>query len=174
MVPVRCDGPCDVRATPAAAHSDAVVAVGSLRGAGQLRLRLHPFGSPLAPPQARHVTVTLRAGAPGARTTVTRRVVVPVTVGRSPPVPALLDVRARRDGKDLVVTWRTASAARDVGFSVAAFGAAQAPLATAFRSGGAALAYRVRMRGAARARKVILTAFGGFDRTPRQTTVRVS
>jgi hypothetical protein len=166
-VPVRCSGPCDVRATVAGARASG----GTLLRAGVLTLRVYPLGRPLSAPGAHTVTVTLRAATPGGRTTRESRVHVPVTMLRSPPVPQPEAVQVRRDGKDLVVSWRTAFAARRVTFSIVAFDAHKRPSATADRSGRGRRSFSVRLRGAAGARNVRIYAFGGSDQKPRVSTL---
>jgi hypothetical protein len=119
------------------------------------------------------IDVVLTAATPGARSTVVRHLRVPVTIRPSPPVPEPLDVRARRDGADLVVSWRTAFPARHTRFLISANGKGVPPLASRGLDGRGRRSFRVRLKGAARARSVSVFAYTGSDQEPQRTTVHV-
>ena len=168
---VRCPAACDLRATiaPRRPASDdegpalPAVGTGGRRDAGRVRLRVTPaFADHVAPPGGGRVRVVVRSAAPdgadAARTVIHARV-------RRRPVPPLrvpLDVRARRAGDAVVVTWRTAGPARRMSFH--AFtrrtrGRAPAP-ASAFARviGRGRRSFRVRIDDARGARYVVLLA----------------
>jgi hypothetical protein len=150
-----------------------VVSAGSRERAGRLTLRLYGSVDPIAK-RARRVTVALRVSAPGARTTVLRHVHVPVVRRAAPPVPPPLDVRARRSGHDVIVTWRTAIPARHITFGVGAVDRDSLPLAGRSVLGRGRRAFRVRLRrAAAAARRVIVSASGPGGRQSRRVTVRI-
>ncbi|HEX5621072.1 MAG TPA: hypothetical protein VFX51_21795 [Solirubrobacteraceae bacterium] len=113
---VHCDRACDVRAMLAASSSEPPAAEAhSLRRAGTLPLDLSRLERSV---ERRRIRIRVRAGAPNAREVVSlsRRVLV---VRRPPlPVPPVVDVRAVRRGGSIVVTWRTAFAARRTYFAV--------------------------------------------------------
>src|SRR5262249_51975534 len=119
---VRCAAACDIRATPEGTGTLVASADASLRAAGTAHLTLQPLGHPLLSFRARSLRVKLMVAAPGGEAAVTRHVRVPVTLRHSPPVPKPLEVTVRRDGKDLVVRWRTAFAAPKVTFDVLSIG----------------------------------------------------
>jgi hypothetical protein len=97
---------------------------------------------------------------------------VPITLRPSLPVPKPLDVRVRRDGDDLVVTWHTASPARRTTFAVYASDRGdEVPLAFGRARGRGRRSFSVRLRDAARARRVMVVASGESDRRPRHVTV---
>jgi hypothetical protein len=79
-----------------------------LAHAGAGRLELAPsLGSPIAPLHRGPVHVTVAYGAPGARNPATKQVTVTLRRPPSPPVPHVLDLRARRHGSAIDVSWRT-------------------------------------------------------------------
>jgi hypothetical protein len=113
-VAVRCDRPCDVRANVRE------------RGGGTRTLPRGGRGTVLVAPFLRHgrlapvrggsVELVVRAAAPGGRTTVTRRLRVRLRYRRPVPLMRPVAVRARRDGRAVVVTWRTRRPAWGVTF----------------------------------------------------------
>ena len=119
------------------------------------------------------VPVELTAASPGSRVTTTRHVRVPVTLRRSLPVPKPLGLRASKDGHDLIVTWHTSFGARRTAFIVRAGGDDVVPLASKYVNAAGRRSFRVRLKHAARARRVSVTAFGESDRRSRIATVRV-
>ena len=162
-LPIRCSGSCDVRATAGAITYE----VRSRATAGPLSLTLwHPrVVHGFAP-------VELTAATPGSRATRTLHVRVPVTLRREPPVPKPLDVHVKKDGHDLIVTWRTAFAARRITFAVAAFEGGT-PLDSRSAAGAGKRAFRVRLAKAAHADQVIVSAFGASGQSDREARVRV-
>jgi hypothetical protein len=163
-LPLRCSGPCDVRAR----SGPMVFAVRSRATAGPLTLTLD-----YAPVVRGVATVELTAATPGSRATRTLHVRVPVTRRPSPPVPMPLDLRVKKDGRDLIVSWRTAFAAQHTMFAVSAEGDGGLSLPGAGVNGNGKRSFRVRLKDAARARRVEVTAFGAGDRRPRTATVRL-
>jgi hypothetical protein len=163
-LPIRCSGPCDVSATAGVFK----FAVRSRATAGPLSLPLE-----LAPVVHGFVPVTLTVATPGSRASATRHVRVPVTWRRSLPVPKPLDLRVKKDGGDLIVTWRTAFAARRTLFAVRADGKGVLPLASKGVNGAGKRSFRVRLKDAAQARRVGVIAYGESDRRPRTASVRL-
>jgi hypothetical protein len=84
-----------------------------------------------------------------------------------------LDEPVTKDGHDLIVTWRTAFAARQATFDVVAIGRDNKPLAARDVRPRGRRSFRVTLRGAAAARKVVVSAYGGSDVPPRLKTVTV-
>jgi len=169
LVRLRCAAACDVHA--ATSHGRrSTEDVASRASAGRLTLKIVGFG--LLTRRTTRVAITLRASAPGARTSRTQRIRVPLRVRPSPPLPPLLDVRVRRSGDDLVVTWRTSFVARRAVFDVVAVGSDDVLATRDVRPRGRR-SFRVTLRGAAAAHRVIVTAFGGSDVPPRHKTVDI-
>src|SRR5262249_37217462 len=107
---VRCSAACDVRvqATSDFSASDWL----ALPRAGSGALTPRPEVGPIAPRRSGPVKLLVRSGAPGARraaaSTLTLRLRRPPPL----PVPRVLALVARRDGKRVVVTFRTDRQAR--------------------------------------------------------------
>jgi hypothetical protein len=101
-----CVRACDLRAAARTRNSEPIPLVRTLRAGGTAVLHLGAFQVHVA--HQRRVRIVVTATAPGGRlrSTVSRHVVVVRRI--PPPVPALLDVRARRSGRAIVVTWHTA------------------------------------------------------------------
>ncbi len=133
VLPIRCGGPCEVRATVAGPFGAGGLTELAHGGAG--RLELPPsLGSPIAPLRRGPVHVTVAYGAPGARHPATKLLTLTLRRPPGPPVPHVLDLRARKRGNAIDVTWRTDIAAKPDDFLVtgtATGSAADAPLALA-------------------------------------------
>jgi hypothetical protein len=115
VLPVRCAAACDVRAEIAGRVTAASAA---LARAGTAMLRFQPEARAVAPKRGT-LKVRLSWSAPGAQTASARTVALRVRRLPSPPVPHLLDVRARRARGGIVdVRWRTDGPALDAGFAV--------------------------------------------------------
>ena len=120
-VGARCSGPCDLRALVPGARGGRPRAVGSaaLERAGRTTFAVRPpFDKNLAPPRPGRVPVVVRAYAPNTSSFSTARVAVRLSRLPAPPTPRPRDVRARREGQSIVVTWRTRRPARKVSFVV--------------------------------------------------------
>lgn len=116
LLPVRCSAACDVRvAVPG--FPAATDVTGSLARAGTTRLLIRPGSRPLAPRRGR-LRLRLRTSAPGARAVRTQTVRVALRRLPAPRVPRILGARARRDGDDVVVRWRTDGPVLDAYFGV--------------------------------------------------------
>jgi hypothetical protein len=117
-VRVGCDRPCDLRAYVVGGRGRGRgAASGSLDGAGSTRLAIKPpIDAHLAPPSGGSARVVVHGYATDGRTFATRT--VPVDLHRKPlrPLPRLLNLRAVRRGRSVVVTWRTGRPARRVRF----------------------------------------------------------
>lgn len=167
---VRCAAACDVRAV---AHAGRVpgLQVASRSSAGRLTLRM--YGFELLRNHPRRVRVTLRWAAPGSRASATKVVRVPVKVLPSPPLPAPVDVRARRSGTDVIVTWRASFAARAGVFVVSASRGRNDLVASRAVKARGRRSFRLTLRNAAAARTVTVTAYGATDQHTRAKTVRL-
>jgi len=96
--------------------------------AGSGRLELEPsLGAPIAPLRRGPVHITVAYGAPGARVPATRQVTVVLQRPPSPPVPHVRDLRARRRGDAIDVTWRTDIPAKPDDFLVSGAAARSGP-----------------------------------------------
>jgi hypothetical protein len=133
VLPIRCGGPCEVRASVAGP-----LGAGGLierAHAGTAWLALVPaLGAPIAPLRRGPVHVTVAYGAPGARNPRTKQVTVTLRRPPARPVPHVLDLRARRRGGSIDVSWRTDIFAKPDDFLVTG---------TATRSGAAPLALAI-------------------------------
>jgi hypothetical protein len=124
------------------------------------------------------VRVVVRAGAPGGSAVKKTALRVQVRRRTPPPFQRPLDVRARRAGDDVVVTWRTAGPARRVSYVV--FGSPTRRIRprggnlppSAWRDGRGERRFRVRLRAAPRARWAILLA-AAKDRPRRNARIVV-
>jgi hypothetical protein len=119
-VRVGCDRPCDLRAhVVGGGGRSRGKAVGTLRRAGSMRLGIKPrMDGHLAPPSRGRARLVVHGYAANSRRFVARS--VPVDLRRKPvrPLPRLLDVRAVRRERGVVVTWETDRPARRVRFDV--------------------------------------------------------
>jgi hypothetical protein len=83
----------------------------SLRGAGSGRLKILPDFDPIMLRRPDSVPVQVLSGAPGVRTVARRSVTAKLRV---PRLPRLLDLKAVRRGKKIVVSWHTDRPLRNV------------------------------------------------------------
>lgn len=112
VLPVRCSAACDLRVALPGEGRQAVEH--SLTRAGTVDVELRSLGRAIAPARPGRVRITVRSGAPGART-VQRTIATP-RLRRLPalPFPRIEAVRVRRLGGGRVeVRWRMSSDARD-------------------------------------------------------------
>ena len=171
VVDVRCAAACDLRAIiaprrPASGDEAApapAVGNGGRRDAGRVRVRVMPqFWNHVAPPRGGQVRVVVHATAPGGTDASRTAVAVPVRRRPLPPLRAPLDVRARRAGTAVVVTWRTAGPARRMwfmAFTRRTRGRSFTPeSASRYVRGRGRHRFRVRLEGARRARYVVVHA----------------
>ena len=104
VLPVRCGAACDIRATVAGQQFSTTA---SLARAGTAVLRFNHDANGVVPKRG-PLKVQLRWSAPGARTASSRTVSLRLRRLPAPPLPRLLDVRARRAANGVVdVRWRT-------------------------------------------------------------------
>lgn len=105
-LPVRCEGPCELRASVAGKLG--AEGLTELERAGNTRLAIEPaIGTPIAPLRRGPVRVIVAYGAPGARRPLTKTVTFSL---RRPPARAVPHVRglhARRRGQAIDVSWTT-------------------------------------------------------------------
>ena len=120
LVRAACDRPCDLRAYVLGGRGHARgMGTGSLARAGSTRLAIRPVGQHVATPSGRDARVVVHAYAKDGRTLVTRTVSVELRRKPVRPLPRLVDVRAVRQGRSVVVTWGTDRPARRIRFEVA-------------------------------------------------------
>jgi len=174
ILPFRCGGPCEVRASVAGPLGASGVT--ELAHAGRGRLDLEPsLGAPIAPLRRGPVQVTVAYGAPGARTPLTKQVTVTLQRPPSRPVPHVLNLRARRRGNAIDVTWRTDIPAKPDDFLVS--GAATRsglPLALAVSDAeGRSRRFRFRLRPAEGVKFVSVAIATETLRIVRRATAKV-
>ena len=117
----------------------------------------------------------VRYGAPGARRAAAKSMTVELRRRPSPPSPRPLDAVARRDGDDVVVSFRTARDANSEDFLLYA-AATDDPDATALRAGeptGKKRRFRRRFGNVKTARFVTILSFAEGNWGFRETTLRV-
>ncbi len=171
-LPVTCSSACDVRA-----QIGGITGAGdevSLRRAGTASLRFVPAYRRIVGPRGGRVRVKLRYGAPGAGSAVARTVTLRLRARPFPPVPRVIGAVARRDGDDVVVSWRTDRDADD-GFLVFVTASAD-PDAAALGAADAdsdARRFRVRIRDVAGARYATVFAAAKGPGNWKLTRVRV-
>ena len=167
---VTCSAACDVRAQ---VGSGLIGASGelSLARAGSGRVRLQPTARPIAPLREGPVRVRILSGAPGARTATARTLDVRLRRRPGPPRPRVQGAVARRDGDDIVVTWRTSRRSEVENLFVFATAGGRA-VGYAEPRGGPRR-FRARLRGAEAAREVSIFVSGELFSDLRRTRVRV-
>ncbi len=114
VLPVTCSAACDVRARLAAAGASV-----SLLRAGRTALRLGGEGAPIVPGRrGGTVRVRVASGPPGATRVQVQTVSVRLRHPRVPPLPRVLDFSAVRNGRAVIVRWRTDRSSRGLEFRV--------------------------------------------------------
>lgn len=171
---VRCSAACDVRAQ----IGSGVLAPGddaSLTRAGKATLSLDSTLAPVASLRGGPVTVRLLYAAPGAHHSTAKSVTYRLRRLPDTPLPKILGATARRDGEEVVVTWRTDRPAkgsnfgvfgvkdRDDTFDVVGYGDAH----------GSGRSFHASLRGAGEARYVNIVAGAEGTRKTRTTTIRI-
>ncbi|WP_037494736.1 hypothetical protein [Solirubrobacter soli] len=171
---VRCSAACDVRAQ----IGSGVLVPGdgfSLTRAGSATLSLDSTLAPVASLRGGPVTVRLLYASPGARHATTKNVTYRLRRLPDTPLPKVLGATARRDGDEVVVSWRTDRPAkrsnfavfgvkdRDDTFDVVGYGDTR----------GSGRSFHVRLRGAGEARYVHIVTGAEGTRKSHTTTVRV-
>ncbi len=169
---VTCSAACDVRAQvgDAALKPSALL---SLDRAGSGELQLDASLGPIAPLREGALRVRLAYSAPGARTARTRTLALRLHRPPGPPLPRVLAPVARRDGDDVVVSWRTKMAAdTDSFFAYATAEPRSLSLRSAAPSGGPRR-FKVRLRNVAGARYVTILTGGENSGVIRHLTIQV-
>ena len=179
-VRVHCDRACDIRAVAVADGVRRAVGMASLSRAGTARVRLHTGGfRHVAPRGGGVVRVIASACSPNGPLSDTAETSVRALRRPVPPLVLPVDLRARRRGRKVVVTWRTERPARRSQFLV--FGGRTRKSAPSFgdyvtRRGRGRTHFRVVLRGR-RARGVRwVTVIAGRSVPPfgsKLTVVRV-
>ena len=170
-LPVTCSAACDVRAQigGATGAGDEV----SLRRAGTGSLEFEPIYRRLVGPRGGQVHVKLRYGAPGVKRAAARTVTLRFRARPLPPVPRVIGAVARRDGDDVVVTWRTERSSEDF---VVFVSASTDPEAAALGGSGVirkARRFRVRIPDVAGARYATVFAVAEGPGNWKLTRLRV-
>ena len=171
---VRCSAACDVRVqigSGVLAPGDTV----SLTRAGRRQVSLDPSLAPLATLRGGPVTLRLLYAAPGARHTISKNVTYRLRRLPDPPLPKVLDAGARRDGKEIVVTWRTDRPAKGSNFGVYGLKDREDTLDMVgyAEAAGSGRQFRARLRDNGRARYVNIVAGAKGTRKTHTTTIRV-
>jgi hypothetical protein len=176
---IRCSAACDVRVQ----LGKGLLAPGetvSLTRAGEKRIRLFGFYAPLATLKGGPVDLSLRYGAPGTRRATAKTVTLQLRRLADTPLPRVLGAVARRDGKEIVVTWRSDRDAKPSNFTVYGIATREDPtdpLVSSIADGsatGSGGRFSVRLsdpRKAARYVKIVSGAKGA--RKTKTTSVRV-
>ncbi len=157
---VTCSAACDLLATAPLSSHDEYGGSASAGADGHTELRM------FIPTHGSIARVRVQVSAPGSHLVASQQVAIPLAYLPPVPLPRLVDVRARRDGPDLVVRWHTSIPARHVRFVVYA-GATEVDV-----DGLGRRAFSARLRGEGGRRSVTLAAATG-ERT-RSLRVRVS
>jgi hypothetical protein len=172
---VRCAAACDVRVQA----GEGALAPGesfSLRRAGERRISLDPSFEPLATLRGGPVTLHLRYGAPGARRATAKSVTYRLRRLPDAPRPKILNPVARRDGKKIVVTWRTDRDAKASYFNVVASKKRTATAEESFEYSevsGSKRLFRGRLVDGGAARYVQIITQVEDARSSHTTTVRI-
>jgi hypothetical protein len=150
-VRVGCDRACDIRAYVVSGEGRARgLATATLRGAGVTRLTIRPpMDQHLVPPSGGRARLVVHGYAANGRRPTRHSVRLELSRKRVRPLPRLLNVRAVRQGRSVLVTWQTDIPAPHVIFD------ASAPLSrrgenrfvSAEMDGGSRRRYRLRLRG---------------------------
>lgn len=150
-VRVGCGRPCDIRAYVVGGRGRARgLGAATLIRAGAIRLAIRPeIGRHLVPPSGGRARVVVHAYAVNGRRPARRSAPVELRRKRVRPLPRLLDVRAFRQGRSVVVTWETDTSAAHVDFDAfAQLSERRAnPYVSAEVDGGRRRHYRVRLKG---------------------------
>ncbi|MEA2445187.1 MAG: hypothetical protein QOJ12_2479, partial [Thermoleophilales bacterium] len=122
-VNVTCDSPCDARVFLPGGGEPGIpgplaAASTTFASAGTKTVRLEPSYQALAGFKPRDTAVLVHACSLDGTTRTRNKQRVRLVRPKPPPVPRPVDVRARRSGRDVVVTWRTEFAARRTQFGV--------------------------------------------------------
>ena len=121
----------------------------------------------------------LTATAPAGRRATSAIKVVRVARRKLPPVRRLLEVRAVREGDDVVVTWRTRRPARRQGYTVEAQDRRHVPggdlelLTATRRADGRRTRWRARLRDVPSTQRFVRVTVTGIDPPYRDHTVVV-
>ncbi|MET0686701.1 MAG: hypothetical protein ABW060_15385 [Solirubrobacteraceae bacterium] len=151
---LRCSASCEVRARIPSKRRIGTpsVGVGGRIGAGAVVLRVRRYSDANLARRSGRVPVSLDVAAPGGVRTAERRVRLEVARRPLPPLRPPADLRARRHGDDVIVTWRTAGPARRTSFYVTS--SASGKGTPGRRSAAEIVAGRGRTRFSARLRDV--------------------
>ncbi len=170
---VHCSAACDVRAST---EGDAPrPGRCRCRRAGDAQLTIQPSARPIATLRGGPVRVLVRYGGPGARRAAAKSLTIELRRRPSPPHPRLLGAVARRDGDDVVVSFRTDRDAKAEDFLVYAT-ATRDPDATALQGDeptGTKRRFQLRLRKVETARFVTVLSFIEDTWGLGETTLRV-
>jgi hypothetical protein len=177
---IRCATACDARAYIRRDGELAAAAGASLAAGRSRELVMEPSGfAKLLPRRPAAIPVRVRVSAPGSTASQTLRLGLRLVHRAVPPVPRLLDARAVRSGRAVLVSWRSSFPARRISFSVRAVDSTRATDFGAFGyvEGKGRTRFRVRLRPERpRAlRRVVIHATdreGGHERTVTVPVIR--
>ena len=170
-LPVRCSAACDVRAQIGDGVFGSSAHV-TLPNAGATILELDPGLEALVSAKPT-LQVQVRHSAPGARHATTTAFTVPLRRPSGPVLPRARDLVARRDGDDVVLTWRTSRDARRATFYAYLLEQRGEPAFALRRATGGPRRFEIRFRRQAKAKFVTLIT-GDDDRgILRRVTVPV-
>jgi hypothetical protein len=147
----------------------------SMRRAGDAQLEIQPSMRPIATVRGGPVRILVRYGGPGARRAAAKSLAIELRRRPSPPHPRLLGAVARRDGDDVVVSFRTDRDVKAEDLLVYA-AATRDPDATALEGGepsGKKRRFQLRMRKVGTARFVTVLSFSEDNWGFGETTLRV-
>ena len=171
-LPVTCSAACDVRVS-AGKGAWLTGTELSLQRAGTRALRIHPELAPIARLDGKPIPVHVRFGAPGTLRPQSRTVMVRVRRRPGAPLPRVRDVRVRRDGDDVVVTWRTQRATEKENFIAYAGVEPRGNALGAAEATGSGRRFRTTIRNVASARYVTVVAGSDDTGLTRRTTVEI-
>ena len=177
---LRCRSACDARVYIRSGGQAAAGDAASVPAGRRVPLRLHALGNldDGGLGQLGRTTLRARISAPGSAATRTLRVRSRLAQRPGPPIPPIVDARAIRRGRAVVVTWRTAFPARGVSFSVRP--ASRRPLTDpgtlASPEGRGRTHFRVTLRPERpnALRRLLISASGRGSRRARSVTVPVT
>lgn len=171
-LPVRCDGPCSVRAQVVGGYAEGSV---TLERAGEARLSIRAYDGPIAPRREGTVRVRLTYGVPDSLTPETRTISVRLKRAAE-KLPRIVRLRAERRGDSIRVSWRVANPPRLTMFYVSGSQARDdrgrpLVLTPTFSERSRQKSFSVTLRPADGVRYVTVRS---FEATPQRVTVKVA
>lgn len=168
-LPISCSAACDVYGQAESPRGAGASGTFSLPRAGRGTLVLE---NGARAPRGR-VWVRVRSGAPGARAGRPQSLTVRVRRRSAPPRPRVAGAVARRDGRDVVVTWRTNRRADDNSFVIVASGTPNTEAIALGDASGGPRRFRARVQNSSAARYVSIYSAGEEPAGVRRTLVKI-